>query len=416
MNKCVISSYQWKLSLGVLYLFALTLPFSLKFSNILLVIVAALLIIRKDYLLDLKKSICHSTLLSLIALFGIYAISILWSDNKAHGGFILEKHLSLLIIPLAIIPAISYLRPHIRHILSCFVFGMLLAFGWLFYQYFTNYQLTIDIGHFFREVAVHHVQLHPSYLAMYTGFAFAVVAVKLIFTSGTRFGKVLLFILLLTLFTFILMTGARMPLLALLVITFVLASDALLELRYGWLLSSGLLILMVLVGYYSLQTPLLKSRVTELSHTAFKPPKDIYFNSVNLRVAQFLCSKELISQHWLAGVGIGDVQDKLNNCYQQYDWSPALYERSYNSHNQYLQTWLSSGVAGLLILLFILSVPLWKGTNRLHLILTILFAICCLTESMLEKNKGIVFFVFFYSLLSYSLPASPKGKKEKTGN
>ncbi len=414
MNKNVISFYQWKLSLGVLYLFALTLPFSLKFSNILLVTSAALLIFRKGYLHDLRKNSRNSILLSLTALFVIYAISILWSSNKSYGGFILEKHLSLLLVPLAVIPALSCIRPHIRHILSCFVTGVLLSFSWLFYQYFTTYNTTTDLSYFFRETAVQYVQLHPSYLAMYTVFAFAIIAFKLSLT-GSGFSKALLFITLLILFVLILMTGARMPLLALLIITFAMATGVLLKVRYGWLFSLGLLTLIGFVGYFSLRTPLLKSRISEISNTAFKPPVDIHFNSVNLRIAQLLCSKEIISQHWLTGVGAGDAQESLNNCYQQHSWSPALYERSYNAHNQYLQTWLSSGIVGLLVLLFILLAPLWQGTNRLHMILIVLFAICCLTESMLEKNKGIVFFVFFTTLLSQTFPFSDNPEKEKTG-
>ncbi len=415
MNKNVISFYQWKLSLGVLYLFALTLPFSLKFSNILLVAIAALLIFRKGYLHDLRKNNRNSTLLSLTALFVIYALSVLWSSNKSYGGFILEKHLSLLLVPLAVIPALSCLRPHIRHILSCFVTGILLSFSWLFYQYFTTYNATTDLSYFFRETAVQYVQLHPSYLAMYTVFAFAIIAVKLNLT-GSGFIKALLFITLLILFVLILMTGARMPLLALLIITFAMATGILLKVRYGWLFSLGLLTLIGFIGYFSLRTPLLKSRISEISNTAFKPPVDIHFNSVNLRIAQLLCSKEIISQHWLTGVGAGDAQESLNHCYQQHNWSPALYERSYNAHNQYLQTWLSSGIVGLLVLLFILLAPLWKGTNRLHMVLIVLFAICCLTESMLEKNKGIVFFVFFTTLLSQTFPFSDDPEKEKTGS
>lgn len=400
MNKKSISFYQWKLSLGALYLFSFTLPFSLKISNVLLALTAALLIIRKDYLKDLKNALRDGTALSLFGLFLMYAVSFLWSDNKSHAGFVLEKHLSLLIIPLMTYPALHYLKSHVKYILLSFVAGILIAYGWIFALYFLHHMHQSDIEHYFREIVMGYVELHPTYLAIYTIFTMLIIADGFNFNDSIL-KKALTAILLLILLIFTLLTGARMPLLALFSIVIFTASFSLLKLRHGWIYTMGLLICASIVGYFSIQIPVLKNRISEITDTAFAPPIDIHFNSVNLRIAQFQCGKEVIQRHWLLGVGIGDTQDQLNACYNEHGWSPALYERNYNPHNQYIQTWLNSGILALLLLLAGIFGPvLWGKTNRLHIMLIVLFAICCLTESLLEKNKGIVFFIFFTTLLS----------------
>ncbi|WP_224488214.1 O-antigen ligase family protein [Robertkochia flava] len=103
----------------------------------------------------------------------------------------------------------------------------------------------------------------------------------------------------------------------------------------------------------------------------------------------------------LLGYGVGDVQDHLDLYYMYYGLAPGWFE-GYNVHNQYLQILASMGILGLLLFCFYL----WKSVtvaNRnksfLHLAFlgTMLFAFCF--ESYLSRNKGIVLFVFFNTLL-----------------
>jgi O-antigen ligase len=107
----------------------------------------------------------------------------------------------------------------------------------------------------------------------------------------------------------------------------------------------------------------------------------------------------------LIGVGPGDTQDELQKCYQlDEDKNWALLYRpdfQYNAHSQYLQTFIDLGIVGLLLFLATLVVAAFiaiKHYDYLFLSFVVLFSFACLTESMLELNKGIVFFSFFISL------------------
>lgn len=387
----------------LLYIFSFTLPFSIKVSNIILVALSALLIFRKKYISDLKESLDNKILLLFSSLFLMYLLSWLWSQNERIAGFILEKHLSLILIPLILIPYKNKIQSaQIQKVLTFFVAGLLTAMLWITLNFLLEYfnsSGSMDVFYFFREEAVDFVQLHPTYLAMYLVFAISILITAI---SRAR-GKViaLYIVLVLVMLAFILLSGARMPLISLAaVIVYFLFKwfyTGRIKVKY---LATGLVGLSILL-LGAIQTPIVQKRIDEIKYTRFEPPTGIHFNSVNLRVAQFLCSKEILSKNWLSGVGLGDVQDVLNECYRSHDWSPALYERNYNAHSQYFQTFLTAGILGIILLISIfISLFFYFLKNTILIALIINFSICCLTESMLEKNKGLVFFVFFAIILS----------------
>jgi O-antigen ligase len=105
---------------------------------------------------------------------------------------------------------------------------------------------------------------------------------------------------------------------------------------------------------------------------------------------------------WLFGYNVGDVQDYLDLYYMQYGLAPNWYE-GYNLHNQYLQTLLSTGIFSLLFLLYYLISmflsSIWK-MNSMQLRFLIITILIFLFESVLMRNKGVVFFVYFSSLFT----------------
>lgn len=76
---------------------------------------------------------------------------------------------------------------------------------------------------------------------------------------------------------------------------------------------------------------------------------------------------------------------------------------SLNSHNQYFDTVIATGIIGLLLLLsyFIIPIVLFiknKDNNRLFFSFLFIIAINALFESIFETQNGIVFFIFLYML------------------
>jgi O-antigen ligase len=127
-------------------------------------------------------------------------------------------------------------------------------------------------------------------------------------------------------------------------------------------------------------------------------PTVTQWNSVNLRMLEWKASVNGIGNAWLLGVGPGDAQGVLDKFY--FNFSESTANLTYNTHNQYLQTTLELGVAGLLALSVCLFKPLFFSMNvsPVFVAFILLFSIMCLTESMLARQKGIVFFTMFESL------------------
>jgi O-antigen ligase len=127
-------------------------------------------------------------------------------------------------------------------------------------------------------------------------------------------------------------------------------------------------------------------------------------NTLNIRTGIYNCSLTLIKDNWFTGVGPGEVQRKLNQCYEQY--ATNVYKlNNYNTHNEYLNHWLSFGIAGFLSFLMIFFMPAYIGLQKKQFIypLFLLFMfICCMTENLLARQTGVIFYTFFNSLMAFT--------------
>jgi O-antigen ligase len=121
------------------------------------------------------------------------------------------------------------------------------------------------------------------------------------------------------------------------------------------------------------------------------------WNSVSFRLLEWKGSWSVIRSNWIAGVGTGGGKLAMENFYKHYNNSTIGLE--HNAHNQYLQTWMESGLTGLFVFLscvFMGVFRLYKDASYVSFIL--IFSLMCLTESIGERQKGIMFFTLFQTL------------------
>lgn len=90
-----------------------------------------------------------------------------------------------------------------------------------------------------------------------------------------------------------------------------------------------------------------------------------------------------------------------------------------NAHNQYYDTIMDIGLIGLVLLLgfFVVPIYLWiKNKNFDIAMFSLLFIVAfnCLFESVFERQMGIVFFAFFYLLLSHYAFCADNNKYDKS--
>lgn len=108
-----------------------------------------------------------------------------------------------------------------------------------------------------------------------------------------------------------------------------------------------------------------------------------------------------IEQAPLLGYGIGDAKDVIVAKYKELGPAYQVHvKHRYNAHNQFLQTWLETGIVGIFILLFIftwLAFYMRRSSNEFAVFLALFIAL--IFESMLVRFNGIVFFSIIVPLL-----------------
>lgn len=123
-------------------------------------------------------------------------------------------------------------------------------------------------------------------------------------------------------------------------------------------------------------------------------------NVLTIRLAKWSTHMDVFRQHPLFGTTVGDIKEARKKAYIQRGYTD-LAAYNYNAHNQYIEVLATYGIAGAVIFFGMLGVACTLAFRN-----TVLasFMICILlvfiTESLLERQQGINFFLFFYSLLT----------------
>ncbi|WP_143592179.1 hypothetical protein [Tenacibaculum holothuriorum] len=139
--------------------------------------------------------------------------------------------------------------------------------------------------------------------------------------------------------------------------------------------------------------------------------KNYYFNGSELRIlyTRFLYEFEEEDHIFFKGYGLNATQEKLNQKCNEYR-VPEGYGTTFNFHNQYNQTMAEIGFFGLLLLLIILFLSFKNAVHKkdkFTITVFIIFASLMITESILNRQRGIYFFsIIFLLLLNTKKPIS----------
>lgn len=139
-----------------------------------------------------------------------------------------------------------------------------------------------------------------------------------------------------------------------------------------------------------------------------KMTEDVEAGKIDARIQAWVSAVKISKEQPVLGVGTGDIKDALQQKYIQNDYRIAK-EHRLNAHNQYLQVAATLGLVGLVIFLtFLFSIFWigWKNRNIIILLFGLIGIINFCTESMFERQIGVMFFAFFFSLLCYAVPAN----------
>jgi O-antigen ligase len=126
------------------------------------------------------------------------------------------------------------------------------------------------------------------------------------------------------------------------------------------------------------------------------------WKNIHYRTRSWYSSLMLIKENPFFGVGL-DARNKLTEEYKRRGYTIEA-EFRLNSHNQFLETQLTFGIFGTVLLLWMLITPLIRRRKKWNQSLIcpflIIITISMLFESILVRQWGIMFFVLFYCILT----------------
>jgi len=389
---------------------AFTLPFGILPNNISIILFLVFSLLNKDFCTNIRPTFRQRkwVFLAFAVFYLLHAIGLVWTDNLKAGFFDLEKKLTLCLFPIFILLNGTIKEKMVNNVLwtfvaACLTISVICVTSSIYFCYIMD-EFTIE--YFSREILLRRISrfTHPTDLSIYLIFSI-IILLDAIHTKWklTCKGQIITWCLLcLFFFVFVVLLSARMPMIFLLLFIAALIFQLLVKkvgVLIGTLASISFIILFILIIQ---NVKSFADRYNEILIDYNSFPYGTHHNSTNIRNACFYCSYENIKENVFFGSGTGDVQDNLKKCYKENNFSSILYKDIYNSHNQFLQTSVGLGIMGLSLFVILFGTILYlsiKNNSTILIVFTLLFVFACLTESMLEHQKGIVFFSFMSCLM-----------------
>jgi len=395
----------------LLCLFAFVMPFStpnFPYFNMAPSVIALMLLlwlIQGNFSHKFNALKTNKLLLPFIfctGLYVLYVLGLLYSENLVFGLKDLLLKLPLLLFPFIIftINSDNWSKKNTQRILQFFVLGNMVTLIISVVHSWTFFRKDAWFYHFhYEEASWFH---HPSYASMYYCFSFAIIIYLFLHNKTKLWEKTIGGIGIILFSIEIILLDSRAG-----IVTFV--SILLFYLFYilffkRKLIPHLLASIVFLSGVFLLSYKLLPPEMNRIQSTISK----IQENSKqprekDVRLLIWNASFKVGMDNIPFGVGTGDIKKELKKQYEKEEYI-VPYEENYNAHNQYLQIFVTLGMAGIIFFLSMMFLIFWigyKAKNILFILLGIIIGINFAVESMLEKQAGIMFFSFFFVLLYF---------------
>lgn len=303
---------------------------------------------------------------------------------------------------------------HRKQIIQWFIVATAIAILFSFLTAVYNFTLTGDQSELYFSKLVSFRMVPPHYLGMYINFAYGISLYGLL-THRYILNKKWLNITFLGLFFISLVfIAVRMQF-----IVFAVLNLAVLNFFYtkvSWakklLWTLGILVLMFSL---TIALPGSRSRLKDTVNEIISFEEMVNDKQTNAR--KFLWREGFqvcINNFWL-GTGTGEADRALNQRLEPINarfWDGTshyyLRDKNYNFHNAYLQHWATHGIIGLIIFLLMFIIPwFYKGATIEGNIFLLVCALSFLTESMMQRQAGVLFFSFFFTVFFIMKPSKP---------
>ncbi|WP_426431860.1 O-antigen ligase family protein [Winogradskyella sp. HB-48] len=333
--------------------------------------------------------------------FCILLISLLYTKDFERGADFIFRMLPLILFPLSfriISNSNLYSEELTNRAFKFFYLATVVLFiGYMAYFYFNG-----NINQFFLRdynerinTKLGKYSIHPIYASIYLCLAL-IISIRL-YTKKMLNKKVIAILNALLILELILLSRKSTIILMSILFLFYLFYHSKLKLGTKWMMIAILTATFFSVLYL---VPDISKRFNEFKDLATGMNSR---SSISLRYNIYNCSFDSIMDRPFLGHGLGSEKQVLLDCYKE---NKRVFNGNfYNTHNQYLSVWLSSGIIGFLSLLalilysFIISI---KSRDFIFIGTLTLFAFLMLIENILERQEGVILFSLFINSLSFT--------------
>jgi O-antigen ligase len=357
-------------------------------------------LVNKDVLQHAKALVKHKVFLSMIALFAVYVLSGLWSNDLPVYFKSIQLHLPFLAIPIGMLSFVYLDAKQMLYIFYTYIVFCLGGVVWSCAKYFSN-KAQFDHDYIFSHV------IPTPFEKDHIRFSIAVViAIWFCYFCIQHTSSALLkyatMVVAAAFIIYLHILSVKTGLLAFYILCMYYIVQQIIvqkQFKYG-LIGLGLLIVIPIIAYNTSETFYNKMHYIQYSLVEMKNDKTDLAVSDKGRLISYKMAGNIIAAHPIVGVGAGDVDNFLQVQFSQL-LPNQLPVRVFLPHNQLLMIMLIAGVFGAFFYLVFLFLPL--GLHYRHSMLFVgywlILFIPQMVEPMHETQYGITIHLFFYAII-----------------
>lgn len=273
---------------------------------------------------------------------------------------------------------------------------IILSYIILFFYNYTIYDFFIVSNNIskFRDFIYNEItifKIHPNYFTTILIFCTAFSLEKI---KNKKNWIELIYISLFVLITFLLITKINILFIIGLITYYILFKIK------GFKLQKVLFLVLFLgaLSFIIKNTPGLNERFYEFKDSLTKPPKDLAYNSTNIRVALYNCDYDLLLENFWVGTGFDNIKDEIEKCLSSKYETSFYKDHQYLTHNYFLYIFISGGVFSFIFFIYYLYSAL-KTILKANLFILNVFFINTLSVTMIEDFFYRVYGLFFFNLI-----------------
>jgi O-antigen ligase len=390
-----------KISYYLLACFLIALPFAHFYSEILLSCFAVhtLIHLKKSSLVRLKEK----PVWVISSIFFLNLIAVTYSKYPAEGLKNVSQQLGILLFPVCFAVTELNLSKYKLSLLKIFAYTCTATIIFLFISAFRTIHFfhspysAIAGSSFINQNFSEPIGLHATYLSMYVMLSAGTFFYIIFHERNYKKWKYIFCII--VLLTGLIQLSSRSVFICLFLIVIAVVPLFLIKgkNRLQFLiipLVTFTFIVLAIVNDSSLKKRYLTDFENDLSENA------VTTDFAETRMKRWNMEVELIKQSPVIGYGNGSEKNLLNeNYFKNKFYKSFLLEL--NAHNQYLSFLINTGIIGLLLYLYVLYYGFSAAVKKKDFIFTtflVLITIVSVSENILDVNKGVFFYSFFYSL------------------